>query len=53
VDLRDLRVCKGSQDLQEFRGCQEPRVLADCWERREPKGTQAQQEALVSQVLQE
>jgi len=53
VDLRDLRVCKGSQDLQAFRGCQEPRVLADCWEKRDPRVTQAQQEALVSQDLQE
>ena len=53
MDLQDLRACKGSQDLQESRVCQEPRVLADCWEKREPKVIQAQQEALVSQDLQE
>ena len=53
MDLRDLRVCKDSQDLQVSRVCQEPRELADCLEKREPKVTQAQQEVPVNPDLQE
>ena len=52
MDLRDLRVCKDSQDLQASQVCQEPRVLGDCLEKKEPKVTQAQQEVPESQDLQ-